>query len=199
MKRIVVFLAMLAAAAAWTHDAPATATTTPSGCNAPSMGDLEFALDTATHTLEAATQGWGRQHKQRLDLRFALPKWVSHWDCYEWEVEAVLPSCVYRFAPVMRNDFPAVGGALLTTGLGLTDNAAHWTVEVDHAQSHHGEIVDYRGECFSYANSGRTFTDLQRGWFVVRVRERRNPSVFITLPGGNSSRRLYPFSVGVRL
>ncbi len=198
MKHAVAILAALAALAAWPHDAPATATTTPSGCTAPSTGDLEFALDAATHTVEAAARGTTSQFLQRLHLRFALPQWVPQWDCVDCEVEVVLPSCVRRHAPVVSNDYAALGDALRVTGLGATDNAAHWTIQVDHAQNHHDEIVSY-DECHSYAGGPHDApTDLQRGWFVLRVKERGN-TAYVTLPGLNSTRRLYPFTVGVRL
>ena len=161
----------------------------------PSQGDLAFALDTATYTIEAALQNGGRsnQTRQRVDLRFALPKWNAHWTGYTFEVEVVLPR------GVALHDFgaQAVGedSTARVVGLNAADNAAWWTVEIDYAQHHRGES-ETRDEFAAHlhVNNDRV-EERQRGWYVLQVKHVGNDA-YATLPGG-LLKRLYPFSIGV--
>ena len=137
-----------------------------------------------------------QRSRQRLFLRFALPKWNSNWSCYSWEVEVVLPGCV-RLHDFADN----FGDVAHVRGLGPVNNSALWTVEVDHAQKHEGEVNSYRtDECYTPETFGdrrdSAPSDIQRGWFIVRVKAAANDA-YITLPGGGTH-RLYPFSVGTR-
>ena len=188
MKAIAMIVGCVLSSAAWTHDAPTTATTTPAHCTTPSQGALEEALDFATHTTEAvAVTGTALgQYVHRVDLRFALPRWLPQWTCLTWEVEVVLPRCV----AVRQHNTVLDTATNPVAGLGPLVNNAHWTVKIAQAQSHENST-----ECYNWAHN----TEKQRGWFRLRVKEAGNSSVHVTLPGTNGrSYRAYPFEIGVQ-
>ena len=180
-------IAMIAACVSCAAFAETTATTTPSHCTTPSQGALEEALDFATHTTKAvAVTGTARgQYVHRIDLRFALPRWLPQWTCLTWEVEVVPPRCV----TVRQHSTILDTATNPVAGLGPLVNNAHWTVKIAQAQSH-----ENTAECMIWTYN----TDLQRGWFRLRVRVANNPTVAVTLPGTNGrSYRAYPFEIGV--